>query len=89
MRRSMDEDLPRSANVVVIGGGIVGCSVAYHLVERGVRDVLLLERRKLTCGTTCPEARSTGTSLSFKERHDFAKEELRRIRGMCFGGPIT
>ncbi|MED5262130.1 MAG: FAD-dependent oxidoreductase [Myxococcota bacterium] len=48
----MEEDLPTSANVVVIGGGIVGCSVAYHLVERGVRDVLLLERRRLTCGTT-------------------------------------
>lgn len=44
--------LPASANVVVIGGGIVGCSVAYHLVERGVGDVLLLERKKLTCGTT-------------------------------------
>jgi 4-methylaminobutanoate oxidase (formaldehyde-forming) len=37
---------------VIIGGGIVGCSVAYHLAERGCGDVLLLERRKLTCGTT-------------------------------------
>jgi glycine cleavage system T protein len=37
---------------VIIGGGIVGCSVAYHLVKRGVSDVLLLERRQLTCGTT-------------------------------------
>jgi len=37
---------------VIIGGGIVGCSVAYHLAKRGCRDVLLLERRKLTCGTT-------------------------------------
>jgi len=37
---------------VIIGGGIVGCSVAYHLAKRGCTDVLLLERRRLTCGTT-------------------------------------
>lgn len=43
--------LPDRAEVVVIGGGIVGCSTAYHLARRGV-DVLLLERRQLTCGTT-------------------------------------
>ena len=41
-----------SANVIVIGGGIVGCSIAYHLTQLGVSDVLLLERKKLTSGTT-------------------------------------
>ena len=45
-------DLPSHADVVVIGGGIVGCSVAYHLAHRGVGSVVLLERRQLTCGTT-------------------------------------
>jgi 4-methylaminobutanoate oxidase (formaldehyde-forming) len=45
-------DIPSHASVVIIGGGIVGCSVAYHLAKRGCADVLLLERRKLTCGTT-------------------------------------
>jgi len=40
------------ARVVVIGGGIVGASVAYHLTRLGITDVLLLERRSLTCGTT-------------------------------------
>jgi 4-methylaminobutanoate oxidase (formaldehyde-forming) len=45
-------DIPSHASVVIIGGGIVGCSVAYHLARRGCADVLLLERRKLTCGTT-------------------------------------
>jgi heterotetrameric sarcosine oxidase gamma subunit len=40
------------ARVVVIGGGVIGVSVAYHLTRLGVRDVLLLERRALTCGTT-------------------------------------
>ena len=45
-------DLPRRAQVVIMGGGIVGCSVAYHLTLRGCTDVLLLERKQLTCGTT-------------------------------------
>ncbi len=44
--------LPRHARCVVIGGGIVGCSVAYHLAKLGWKDVVLLERGQLTCGTT-------------------------------------
>lgn len=45
------KELPESSQVVVIGGGIVGCSTAYHLARLGV-EVVLLERRKLTSGTT-------------------------------------
>ena len=45
-------DLPSRAEIVIIGGGIIGCSVAYHLAQRGCTDVVLLERRQLTCGTT-------------------------------------
>ncbi len=48
----MTEGLPRRAQVVIVGGGAVGCSVAYHLTKIGITDVLLLERRQLTCGTT-------------------------------------
>ncbi|NRA01405.1 MAG: GcvT family protein [Myxococcales bacterium] len=48
----MSEPLPAHARVVIIGGGIIGCSVAYHLTQLGWRDVLLLERKSLTCGTT-------------------------------------
>ena len=44
--------LPDSAQVVIVGGGIVGCSIAYHLTQIGIRDVLLLERKQLTSGTT-------------------------------------
>ena len=44
--------IPSRARVIVVGGGIVGCSVAYHLAKRGVKDVVLLERKQLTCGTT-------------------------------------
>jgi 4-methylaminobutanoate oxidase (formaldehyde-forming) len=45
-------DLPASAKIVIIGGGIVGCSVAYHLGAMGITDVILLERHKLTSGST-------------------------------------
>jgi glycine cleavage system T protein len=48
----MPGSLPSHARVVIIGGGIVGCSVAYHLTKLGWRDVVLLERRELSCGTT-------------------------------------
>lgn len=45
-------DLPARADVVVIGGGVVGASVAYHLASLGCRDVVLLERAKIGSGTT-------------------------------------
>ena len=45
-------DLPESAQVVVIGGGVVGASVLYHLTKAGWDDVVLLERRELTAGST-------------------------------------
>jgi len=45
-------DLPTQARVVIIGGGVVGCSVAYHLTKLGWQDVILLERKQLTSGTT-------------------------------------
>ncbi len=44
--------LPNHASVVVIGGGIMGCSTLYHLAKLGVTDAVLLERNKLTSGTT-------------------------------------
>ena len=44
--------LPTHARVVIIGGGVVGCSVAYHLTKLGWQDVVLLERKQLTSGTT-------------------------------------
>ena len=45
-------DLPQNARVVIIGGGVIGCSVAYHLTKKGWKDVVLLERKQLTSGTT-------------------------------------
>ncbi len=46
------QNLPNSAEVVIVGGGIIGCSIAYHLTELGISDVVLLERKQLTSGTT-------------------------------------
>ncbi|MEE8187663.1 MAG: FAD-dependent oxidoreductase [Kiloniellales bacterium] len=48
----MSKTLPSETRAVVIGGGIIGCAVAYQLTKLGWRDVVLLERKKLTCGTT-------------------------------------
>src|SRR5262245_50702759 len=48
----MTANLPQRARVVVVGGGVIGTSVAYHLAHLGVSDVLLLERAKRTAGTT-------------------------------------
>src|SRR3990170_2323783 len=52
MEVHMSTELPTRARVVVVGGGIVGVSVAYALTKRGWNDVVLLERKKLTSGTT-------------------------------------
>lgn len=48
----MAKPLPSHAQVVIVGGGIIGASIAYHLTQLGWRDVVLLERKRLTSGTT-------------------------------------
>ncbi|WP_433332111.1 NAD(P)/FAD-dependent oxidoreductase [Spirillospora sp. CA-294931] len=49
-------DLPARAGVVVVGGGVIGTSIAFHLAEAGVRDVVLVERSALGSGSTCKAA---------------------------------
>ena len=56
-------NIPSSARVVVIGGGIAGCSAAYHLACLGVGEVVLLERASLSCGTTW---HSTGNMETYR-----------------------
>lgn len=46
------KDVPQKARAVIIGGGVIGCSVAYHLAKIGWTDIVLLERKQFTCGTT-------------------------------------
>ena len=48
----MSNDLPKFAKTIVLGGGVAGCSVAYHLAKFGWKDTILLERDRLTSGTT-------------------------------------
>ena len=51
-RNSLVNVIPSHARVVIIGGGVIGCSVAYHLAKQGWKDIVLLERKQLTSGTT-------------------------------------
>lgn len=46
------QTVPEHAKVVIVGGGIIGCSVGYHLAHMGWKDVVIVERSKLTSGTT-------------------------------------
>ena len=75
-------ELPRRASVVVIGGGVIGCSVAYHLARDGVADVLLLERKQLTSGTTWHAAGLVGqlrTSVNMTELARYTSELYLRL----------
>jgi 4-methylaminobutanoate oxidase (formaldehyde-forming) len=56
----MASALPTQAQVVIIGGGVGGCSIAYHLTRMGWKDVVILERGELTCGSTWHSAGLVG-----------------------------
>ena len=65
-------DIPTSARVVIIGGGVSGCSAAYHLAKLGW-EVVLLERKQLTCGTTWHAAGLIGQLRGSKNQTQLAK----------------
>jgi glycine cleavage system aminomethyltransferase T/glycine/D-amino acid oxidase-like deaminating enzyme len=69
----MKKQLPKHAQVIVIGGGIHGCSVAYHLAKEGWTDVVLLERKQLTSGTTWHAAGLVGQLQGSHATTAFAK----------------
>ncbi len=72
-------DLPQRARVVVIGGGVIGCSVAYHLAHMGWRDVVLLERDRLTSGTTWHAA---GLIVTFGSTSETSTEMRKYTRSL-------
>ncbi len=74
--------LPARARVVIIGGGVVGCSVAYHLTKLGWKDVVLLERKQLTCGTTWHAAGLIGQLRASANMTRLAKYSADLYRGL-------
>jgi 4-methylaminobutanoate oxidase (formaldehyde-forming) len=84
-------NLPAHANVVIVGGGVAGCSIAYHLTRIGITDVVLLERRQLTCGTTWHAAGLVGQLRATRNLTELAKyttelyQSLERETGQATG----
>ncbi len=76
------KDLPNIARAVVIGGGIIGCSTAYHLGKLGWTDTVLLERKKLTSGTTFHAAGLVGqlrTSANITQLLGYSVDLYKRL----------
>jgi sarcosine oxidase subunit beta len=71
--------LPAAASVVIVGGGVIGCSVAFHLAEAGV-DVVLLEREQLGSGSTCRAAGGVRAQFSDALNIEIAQRSLRAFR---------
>ena len=74
-----DPVLPSRARVVVVGGGIIGTSVAYHLAHMGWKDVVLLERDRLTSGTTWHAA---GLMVTFGSTSETSTEMRKYTRDL-------
>lgn len=77
---SNTNDLPSHASVVVIGGGIMGCSTLYHLAKLGISDAVLLERNKLTSGTTWHSAAQVRALRSTRNLTDLIRYSISLYR---------
>jgi len=81
-KESTQSKLPASTRVVIIGGGVIGCSIAYHLAKIGWSEVVLLERKKLTSGTTWHAAGLVGqlrTSINMTKLARYTSELYRGL----------
>jgi 4-methylaminobutanoate oxidase (formaldehyde-forming) len=87
----MSRTLPVRADVVIVGGGIVGTSIAYHLAKLGIRNTVLLERKQLTSGTTWHAAGLVGQLRASRNLTELAKyttdlfERLEKETGKATG----
>src|SRR3989442_7209874 len=73
----MDSKFPTQTRVVIVGGGVIGCSIAYHLAKLGWKDVVLLEQNQLAGGTTWHAAGLVGrlrTSNSLTKINQYSAE---------------
>lgn len=83
--------LPSHCKVVIVGGGVIGCSIAYHLAKMGWSDIVLLERKKITSGTTWHAAGLITTLRDTEAQTKLAKyslklyEELEQETGQATG----
>ena len=90
----MAAELPRKARVVIVGGGVIGCSIAYHLTKIGWDDVVLLERKQLTSGTTWHAAGLVGQlrpSINMTKLAKYTGELYRGLEaetGQATGAPV-
>ena len=75
-------DLPSRARIVIVGGGVIGCSVAYHLGQLGMSDVVLLERKQLTSGTTWHAAGLVGQLRQSINMTQLARYTAELYRGL-------
>jgi glycine/D-amino acid oxidase-like deaminating enzyme len=71
-----NHNLPQHASVIVIGGGVMGCSTLYHLAKTGVSDAILLERNELTSGTTWHSAAQVRALRSSKNLTDLIRYSI-------------
>ncbi|NQV84637.1 MAG: FAD-dependent oxidoreductase [Rhodospirillales bacterium] len=78
----MSRTPPNKARVVVIGGGVIGCSIAYHLTKIGWSDVIVLERKKLTSGTTWHAAGLIGQLRDNRDMTKLAKYTAELYAGL-------
>jgi len=99
MSPSQSASLPTEAEVIIVGGGVIGCSIAYHLTKLGARDVLVLERQQLTSGTTWHAAGLLGQLRDNRNNTELAKytvglyhqleAETGQATGCKFNGSIS
>src|SRR5438445_292548 len=75
-------DTPKTASVVIIGGGVVGCSVAYHLARRGLRDVVVVERETVGSGTTSKAAGGIRVQFPIEAEIRFSLESIKVVEGV-------
>ncbi len=75
-------NLPSHAEVVIIGGGVIGASIAYHLGKIGVTDVVILERKQLTSGTTWHAAGLVGQLRQTRNLTELAKYSAELFAGL-------
>ena len=92
---SSEKGLPDRARAVIVGGGVTGCSIAYHLAHLGWTDIVLLEQHELTAGTTWHAAgliaqnsvRRTLTTAAYRPLSERTLAE-RRARGRTGTKPL-